>query len=53
MLRAVLGLYILCRIGAVVQSRVDAGLNTSTVALRVAGGNENGSLEYGTVKHGE
>jgi hypothetical protein len=34
-----------------VSSRVEAGSNTSTVALRVVGGNKKGSLESGTVKH--
>jgi hypothetical protein len=29
-----------------------AGSNTSTVALRVVGGDENGSLESETVKYG-
>jgi hypothetical protein len=33
-------------------SRVEAGLNTSAIALRVIGGNEKGSLEYETVKYG-
>jgi hypothetical protein len=33
-------------------SRVEAGSNTSTVALRVVGGNEKGSLESETVKYG-
>jgi hypothetical protein len=46
------GLYILPRIGAVVQSLVEAGSNTSTVDLRVVGGDEKGSLESGTVKYG-
>jgi hypothetical protein len=31
---------------------VEAGSNTSTVALRVVGGEENGSLESETVKYG-
>jgi hypothetical protein len=31
---------------------VDAGSNTSTVALRVVGGDEKGSLESETVKYG-
>jgi hypothetical protein len=31
---------------------VEAGSNTSTVALRVVGGDENGSLESETVKYG-
>jgi hypothetical protein len=30
---------------------VDAGLNTSTIALRVIGGNKKGSLESETVKY--
>jgi hypothetical protein len=33
-------------------SRVEAGWNTSTVALRVVGGDEKGSLESETVKYG-
>jgi hypothetical protein len=33
-------------------SRVEAGSNTSTVALRVVGGDKKGSLESETVKHG-
>jgi hypothetical protein len=33
-------------------SRVEAGSNTSTVALRVVGGDEKGSLECETVKYG-
>jgi hypothetical protein len=32
-------------------SRVEAGSNTSTEALRVVGGDEKGSLEYETVKY--
>jgi hypothetical protein len=32
--------------------RVEAGSNTSTVALRVEGGNEKGSLKYETGKYG-
>jgi hypothetical protein len=31
---------------------VEAGSNTSTVALRVVGGDETGSLEFETVKYG-
>jgi hypothetical protein len=31
-------------------SHVEAGSNTSTVALRVLGGDEKGSLEYETVR---
>jgi hypothetical protein len=34
------------------QSLVEAGSNTSTVALRVVGGDEKGSLESETVKFG-
>jgi hypothetical protein len=34
------------------QSHVEAGLNTSTVALRVVGDDEKGSLESETVKYG-
>jgi hypothetical protein len=33
-------------------SRVEAGSNTSTVSLRVVGGDEKGSLESETVKYG-
>jgi hypothetical protein len=33
-------------------SRVEAGSNTSTEALRVVGGDGKGSLESGTVKYG-
>jgi hypothetical protein len=33
-------------------SRVEAGSNASTVALWVVGSDENGSLEYETVKYG-
>jgi hypothetical protein len=33
-------------------SRVEAGSNTSTVALGVIGGDEKGSLEFETVKCG-
>jgi hypothetical protein len=33
--------------------RVEAGSNTSTVALRVVGGDGKGSLESETVKYGE
>jgi hypothetical protein len=33
-------------------SRVEAGSNTSTVALRVVGGDEMGSLESETVQYG-
>jgi hypothetical protein len=33
-------------------SRVEAGSNTSTVALRVVGGDEKGSLKSETVKYG-
>jgi hypothetical protein len=32
--------------------RVKAGSNTSTVSMRVVGGDENGSLESETVKYG-
>jgi hypothetical protein len=34
------------------ESRVEAGWNTSTVALRVVGGDNKGSLKSGTVKYG-
>jgi hypothetical protein len=33
-------------------SRMEAGLDTSTVALRVVGGDEKGSLKSETVKYG-
>jgi hypothetical protein len=33
-------------------TRVEAGLNTSTVTLRVVGGDEKGSLKSETVKYG-
>jgi hypothetical protein len=33
-------------------TRVEAGLNTSTVTLRVVGGDKKGSLESETVKYG-
>jgi hypothetical protein len=33
-------------------TRVEAGSNTSTVALRVVGGDEKGSLKSETVKYG-
>jgi hypothetical protein len=32
-------------------TRVEAGSNTSTVTLRVVGGDEKGSLKYETVKY--
>jgi hypothetical protein len=32
--------------GQSLESRVDAGSNTATVALRVVGGDEKGSLEF-------
>jgi hypothetical protein len=35
-----------------VDTRVEAGLNTSTVTLRVIGGDEMGSLKSETVKYG-
>jgi hypothetical protein len=34
------------------ESRAEAGSNTSTVALRVVGGDKKGSLESETVKYG-
>jgi hypothetical protein len=34
------------------QTRVEAGSNTSTVTLRVVGGDEKGSLKFETVKYG-
>jgi hypothetical protein len=33
-------------------SRVEAASNTSTIDLRIVGGDEKGSLEFGTVKYG-
>jgi hypothetical protein len=51
MVYAVLGVYILSSVGADV-SRVEAGSNTSTVTLRVVGGDEKGSHESETVKYG-
>jgi hypothetical protein len=33
------------------ENRVEAGSNTSTVTLRVVGGDEKGSLKYDTVKY--
>jgi hypothetical protein len=33
-------------------TRVETGSNTSTVTLRVVGGDEKGSLKYETVKYG-
>jgi hypothetical protein len=33
-------------------TRVEAGSNTSTAALRVVGGDKKGSIESGTVKYG-
>jgi hypothetical protein len=52
MVYAVLGLYILYCVGAGFQPRVEAGSNTSTVALRVVGGDEKGSLKSEIVKYG-
>jgi hypothetical protein len=34
------------------RTRVEEGANTSTVTLRVVGGNEKGSLKHETVKYG-
>jgi hypothetical protein len=34
------------------QTRVEAGSSTSTVTLRVVGGDEKGSLKFETVKYG-
>jgi hypothetical protein len=34
------------------ESRVEAGTNTTTVTLRVVGGDEKGTLESETVKYG-
>jgi hypothetical protein len=36
----------------VINFRVEAGSNTSTVTLRIVGGDEKGSLEFETVKYG-
>jgi hypothetical protein len=38
-----LNFYVLVRINPAFKSRVEVGLNTSIVALRVVGGDENGS----------
>jgi hypothetical protein len=38
--------------GIEIQTRVEAGSNTSTVTLRVVGGDEKGSLKSETVKYG-
>jgi hypothetical protein len=35
------------------RTRVEAGSNTSTVTLRVVGGDGNGSLKYETIKYGQ
>jgi hypothetical protein len=51
MVCALLDLYTISGVGTGV-SRVEAGSNTSTVALRVLGGDEKGSLETETVKYG-
>jgi hypothetical protein len=48
---ALLDLYIQSCVGADV-SRVEAGSNTSTVTLRVVGGDEKGSLESEIVRYG-
>jgi hypothetical protein len=40
------------RLAGIKGGRVEAGLTTSTVALRVAGASEKGSLESETVKYG-
>jgi hypothetical protein len=37
---------------SLILTRVEAGSNTSTVILRVVGGDEKGSLESETVKYG-
>jgi hypothetical protein len=44
--------YILFIRNSVFNSRVEAGSNTSTVALRIVGGDKKGSLESETVKYG-
>jgi hypothetical protein len=51
MVYVVLGLYTLLNVGTGV-SRVEAVLNTSTVALRVVEDDEKGSIESQTVKYG-
>jgi hypothetical protein len=51
MIYAVIGLYVLSCIGVGI-SRVEAGSNTSTVALRVVGGDEKQSVKSETVKYG-
>jgi hypothetical protein len=38
--------------GGGLDTRVEAGSNTSTVTLRVVGGDEKGSLKFETVKYG-
>jgi hypothetical protein len=40
------------RLGSKEQPRVEAGSNTSTVTLRVVGGDKKGSLKCETVKYG-
>jgi hypothetical protein len=40
------------KLGATSNSRVEAGSNKSTEALRVVGGDEKGSIESDTVKYG-
>jgi hypothetical protein len=40
------------QVNSLVQTRVKAGTNTSTVTLRVVGGDEMGSLKSETVKYG-
>jgi hypothetical protein len=43
---------IVFRIISAINSRVEVGSNTSTVTLRVVGGEEKGSLESERVKYG-
>jgi hypothetical protein len=44
--------YISYPVLVLVSTRVEVGSNTSTVTLRVVGGDEKGSLNYETVKYG-
>jgi hypothetical protein len=52
MVCVVLELYTLFCVGTGVKTRVEVGSNTSTVTLRVVGGDEKGSLKSETVKYG-
>jgi hypothetical protein len=44
--------YKMCRSAIVLQHPAEAGSNTSTVTLRVVGGDEKGNLKSETVKYG-